>query len=62
LDIDDGVGLGELATQAVVLPRELIQPPRLGQRGVGLTPTLLRFECGLFDAARFLRQVASKEE
>ena len=48
MDIDDGIGLGQLAAQPLVLPGEFGEGPDFGDGGVGFAPTLLWFKPGAF--------------
>jgi hypothetical protein len=46
LDINDGIGLGQLAAQAVICLGELAHTAILGLCGIGLAPALLRRQRG----------------
>ena len=54
MDVNDGVGLGQLAAQAVILLGEAGHAAVLGQGGVGLAPALLRLQSGTLGGGALL--------
>lgn len=54
MDLVDGLGLGELTAQALVVLGERRHEPRFGNRRVGLAPTLLRLQRRKFGSLALL--------
>lgn len=54
LNVEDELGLGQLAAQAFVLSGQRLDASRLGQRGIDLAATFLRFQRGLFSGGALL--------
>jgi hypothetical protein len=54
LDLNDGVGLGQLAAQAVIFPGEADHTTILGLGGIGLASTLLRSQRGALGSRTLL--------
>ena len=54
MDLNDGVGLGQLVAQAVIFLGEVGHTTILGLGGIGLPPAFLRFQRGVFDRSALL--------
>ena len=54
MDIDDGMGLGQLVAQPFVLPREFGDAPGFGDCRIGFAPALLWFKPGAFGGLTLL--------
>src|SRR5258706_8423472 len=52
--IDNGMGLGELMAQALVLPQQSLRAPRFGNRRIGFATTLLRIQSATSGRHAFL--------